>query len=51
LPVCADLKGDIPSAAGKPVEAKAAYQLALTKIDPKSPYRGFIRFDALGGAQ
>ena len=49
----ADLKGDILSAAGKPVEAKAAYQLALSKIDPKSPYRGFIqvKFDALGGAQ
>jgi predicted negative regulator of RcsB-dependent stress response len=51
--VFADLKGDILTAAGKPVEAKAAYQLALTKIDPKSPYRGFIqvKFDALGGAQ
>jgi predicted negative regulator of RcsB-dependent stress response len=51
--VFADLKGDILTAAGKPVEAKAAYQLALTKLDPKSPYRGFIqvKFDALGGAQ
>jgi predicted negative regulator of RcsB-dependent stress response len=51
--VFADLKGDILVAAGKPVEAKAAYQLALAKIDPKSPYRGFIqvKFDALGGAQ
>ena len=48
-----DLKGDILSAAGKPVEAKAAYQLALTKIDPKSPYRTFIqvKYDALGGVQ
>jgi predicted negative regulator of RcsB-dependent stress response len=51
--VFADLKGDILSAAGKPAEAKAAYQLALSKIDPKSPYRGFIqvKFDALGGAK
>ncbi len=51
--VFADLRGDILSAAGKPAEAKAAYQLALSKIDPKSPYRGFIqvKFDALGGAQ
>jgi predicted negative regulator of RcsB-dependent stress response len=51
--VFADLKGDILAAAGKPADAKAAYQLALSKIDPKSPYRGFIqvKFDALGGAQ
>lgn len=51
--VFADLKGDILAAAGKPIDAKAAYQIALTKIDPKSPYRGFIqvKFDALGGAQ
>jgi predicted negative regulator of RcsB-dependent stress response len=51
--VFADLKGDILSAAGKPAEAKAAYQLALSKIDPKSPYRGFVqvKYDALGGAQ
>jgi predicted negative regulator of RcsB-dependent stress response len=51
--IYADLRGDILSAAGKPAEAKAAYQLALSKIDPKSPYRGFIqvKFDALGGAQ
>jgi predicted negative regulator of RcsB-dependent stress response len=49
----ADLRGDILSAAGKPAEAKAAYALALSKIDPKSPYRGFIqvKFDALGGAK
>jgi len=51
--VFADLKGDILTAAGKPIEAKAAYQVALAKIDPKSSYRGFIqvKFDALGGAQ
>jgi predicted negative regulator of RcsB-dependent stress response len=51
--IYADLRGDILSAAGKPAEAKAAYALALSKIDPKSPYRGFIqvKFDALGGAK
>jgi predicted negative regulator of RcsB-dependent stress response len=49
--IYADLKGDILSAAGKPAEAKGAYQLALTKIDAKSPYRAFVqvKFDALGG--
>lgn len=50
--VYADLKGDIFSAAGKPAEAKGSYQLALSKIDAKSPYRAFVqvKFDALGGA-
>jgi len=49
----ADLRGDVLTAAGKPTEAKAAYGLALSKIDPKSPYRGFVqvKFDALGAAK
>ena len=49
----ADLKGDILAAAGKNAEAKSAYETALAKIDPKSPYRAFVqvKFDALGGAQ
>jgi len=49
----ADLRGDILAAMGKNAEAKAAYEIALAKIDPKSPYRAFvqIKFDALGGAQ
>ena len=49
----ADLRGDILAAAGKNAEAKAAYEIALAKIDPKSPYRSFVqvKFDALGGAQ
>ncbi|HEY1459263.1 MAG TPA: tetratricopeptide repeat protein [Casimicrobiaceae bacterium] len=49
----ADLRGDVLSAAGKPNEAKAAYGVALSKIDPKSPYRNFVqvKFDALGGAK
>ena len=51
--IFADLRGDVLSAAGKPLEAKAAYGLALSKIEPKSPYRGFVqvKFDALGGAK
>ncbi len=49
----ADLNGDILAAAGKSAEAKSAYETALAKIDPKSPYRAFVqvKFDALGGAQ
>jgi predicted negative regulator of RcsB-dependent stress response len=49
----ADLRGDILAASGKAAEAKAAYEVALAKIDPKSPYRAFVqvKFDALGGAQ
>jgi len=51
--IYADLRGDILSAAGKPAEARAAYQLAMSKFDPKSPYRAFtqVKFDALGGTQ
>ena len=49
----ADLKGDILASAGKSQEARAAYQVALARIDPKSPYRPFVqvKLDALGGAQ
>ena len=51
--IYADLRGDILSAAGKPVEAKAAYTLAMAKFDPKSPYRQCVqvKFEALGGSQ
>ena len=51
--IYADLRGDILLAAGKHDEARAAYQTALAKIDPKSPYRNFIqvKLDALGGPQ
>ena len=35
----ADLKGDVLAAQGKPTEAKAAYALALTKLDPQGRYR------------
>ncbi|MEQ1583801.1 MAG: tetratricopeptide repeat protein, partial [Candidatus Nitrotoga sp.] len=35
----ADLKGDVLNAQGKADEARAAYQLALTKTDAQSKYR------------
>ena len=49
----ADLKGDILAAQGKPVEARAAYQLALEKSDAASRYRPLIelKLDALGEAK
>jgi len=48
----ADLRGDALAAAGRTGEARAAYQVALAKIDPKTPYRNFVqvKLDALGGA-
>jgi predicted negative regulator of RcsB-dependent stress response len=48
----ADLRGDALAAAGRTAEARAAYQLALAKIDPKTSYRSFVqvKLDALGGA-
>lgn len=48
----ADLRGDILATAGKNAEAIGAYQTALAKIDPKSPYRAYIqvKLDSLGGA-
>jgi predicted negative regulator of RcsB-dependent stress response len=47
----ADLRGDILAAAGRAGEARASYQTALAKLDPKSPYRNFVqvKLDALGG--
>ena len=49
----ADLRGDILASAGKKPEARAAYQVALAKIDPKSPYRPYlqVKVDSLGGVQ
>lgn len=46
-----DLKGDVLSAQGKVAEARAAYQLAFDKADPKSTYRNLIqlKMDGLGG--
>ena len=46
----ADLKGDILVSLGKNSEAKAAYQLALTKLDPQGKYRTLTqqKLEALG---
>lgn len=47
----ADLRGDLLAATGKPADARAAYQTAVGKLDPKSPYRSYVqvKLDALGG--
>jgi len=49
----ADLKGDVLVAQNKPADARAAYQLALDKSEPKSTYRALIqvKLDALGSAK
>jgi len=50
----ADLKGDVLAAQGKPAEARAAYQAAIAKTDPKSlAYRNYVqaKLDALGDAK
>src|SRR5262245_12099995 len=46
-----DLRGDILAAAGRTNEARTAYQTALTKLDTKSGYYGFVqaKLDAIGG--
>ncbi|MGZ8983983.1 MAG: tetratricopeptide repeat protein [Methylotenera sp.] len=46
----ADLKGDILVNLGKNSEAKAAYQHALTKLDPQGKYRALTqqKLEALG---
>lgn len=47
----ADLRGDTLAAAGKPEEAKAAYETALAKLDAKSQYRQYVqvKLESLGG--
>lgn len=47
----ADLKGDILVQQGKAEDARAAYRLALEKIDPKSPMKPVVeaKLDGLGG--
>lgn len=47
----ADLKGDVLAAQGKTAEARAAYELALTKLDARGKYRTYTqhKLDALGG--
>lgn len=50
--VYADLRGDALAVAGRPAEARAAYQTALAKFDVKSPYRNYVqvKMDALPAA-
>ena len=49
--IYSDLRGDVLAAAGKTPDARAAYQVSLGKLDPKSPYRRYVqaKLDALGG--
>ena len=48
----ADLRGDALAAAGRTADARAAYQLAHSKFDEKSPYRNYVqvKLESLGGA-
>ncbi|HXR56892.1 MAG TPA: tetratricopeptide repeat protein [Casimicrobiaceae bacterium] len=39
----ADLRGDALVAAGRPADARTAYENALAKLDPKSAYRNFVQ--------
>jgi predicted negative regulator of RcsB-dependent stress response len=50
--VFADLRGDALAAAGRAADARSAYETALAKLDPKSPYRNYVqvKHDAIGGA-
>lgn len=47
-----DLRGDVLAAAGRPAEARAAYQAALPKLDSKSQYKNYVqvKLESLGGA-
>jgi predicted negative regulator of RcsB-dependent stress response len=48
----ADLRGDALVAAGRPADARAAYENALAKLDSKSAYRNYVqvKHDALAQA-
>ena len=39
----ADLRGDALAAAGRGADARAAYESALAKLDPKSAYRNYVQ--------
>jgi predicted negative regulator of RcsB-dependent stress response len=48
----ADLRGDALVAAGRPADARAAYENALAKLDAKSTYRNYVqvKHDAIAAA-
>jgi predicted negative regulator of RcsB-dependent stress response len=48
----ADLRGDALAAAGRPADARAAYENALAKLDSKSAYRNYVqvKHDAIAQA-
>lgn len=39
----ADMQGDVYAAQGKKIEAKQAYEKAITSLDPRSQYQSFTR--------
>lgn len=47
----ADLRGDALALQGKPEEARAAYQMAMEKLDPKSPMKAMVeaKLNGVGG--
>ncbi|MBS0319447.1 MAG: tetratricopeptide repeat protein [Proteobacteria bacterium] len=49
--IYADLRGDALAVAGKRDDARAAYQVALAKLDQRSQYRNYVqvKYEALGG--
>lgn len=49
--IYADLRGDALASAGRVDDARKAYEVALAKLDARSPYRNFVevKFQALGG--
>jgi predicted negative regulator of RcsB-dependent stress response len=50
--IFADLRGDALAAAGRGADARAAYENALAKLDPKSAYRNYVqvKHDAIPAA-
>jgi predicted negative regulator of RcsB-dependent stress response len=49
--IYADARGDIYATSGRRNEARTAYQTALARLDPTSPYRNYVqaKLDAVGG--
>jgi len=49
--IYADLRGDALAAAGRNDDARKAYEIALAKLDSRSPYRNYVevKFQSMGG--